>query len=89
MMGIAMKSLTSSKKILTILNRLGHSVSYTKAEELETDMTFSSLQENQIFPPGVVLAQDLRTNVAWDNFDRFVETLSGKNTLHDTVGILY
>lgn len=25
----------------------------------------------------------------WDNYDRFVETSSGKNTLHDTVGIIY
>ena len=24
------------------------------------------------------------TGVAWDNFDRFVETKSGKDTLHDT-----
>ena len=27
--------------------------------------------------------------MAFDNFDRFVETLSGKDTLHDTVGIVY
>lgn len=29
------------------------------------------------------------TGVAFDNFDRFVETKSGKDTLHDTVGIIY
>ena len=29
------------------------------------------------------------TGVAWDNFDRFVETKSGKDTLHDTVGVAY
>ena len=27
--------------------------------------------------------------MAFDNFDRFVETLGGKDTLHDTVGIAY
>ncbi|CAH1112528.1 unnamed protein product [Psylliodes chrysocephalus] len=27
--------------------------------------------------------------VAFDNFDRFVDTLNGKETLHDTVGIIY
>lgn len=31
----------------------------------------------------------LSSGVAWDNFDRIVETSSGKNTLHDTVGIIY
>ena len=29
------------------------------------------------------------TGVAWDNFDRFLETITGKETLHDTVGITY
>ena len=27
--------------------------------------------------------------IAWDNYDRFVATRSGKDTLHDTVGITY
>ena len=31
----------------------------------------------------------LSTGVAFDNFDRYVETMSGKDTLHDTVGIAY
>ena len=29
------------------------------------------------------------TGVTWDNFDRFLETITGKETLHDTVGITY
>ena len=29
------------------------------------------------------------TGCAWDNNDRFVATLSGQNTLNDTVGIFY
>lgn len=29
------------------------------------------------------------TGVAYDNFDRYEETKSGKDTLHDTVGIIY
>ena len=29
------------------------------------------------------------TGVAWDNFDRFLETKSGKGTLHDSVGVAY
>ena len=29
------------------------------------------------------------TGVAWGNFDRFVETKSGEDTLRDTVGIAY
>lgn len=32
---------------------------------------------------------DLNTGVVFDNFDRFVETHNGKDTLHDTVGIIF
>ena len=37
----------------------------------------------------MVLTSSLGTGLAWDNFDRFLETCSGKDTLHDTVGIAY
>ena len=29
------------------------------------------------------------TGVTWDDFDKFPETTTGKETLHDTVGITY
>lgn len=32
---------------------------------------------------------DLNTGVAFDSYDRFTETLSGKDTLHNAVGIIY
>ena len=35
------------------------------------------------------LKPSLATDVAFNNFDRFVEKLSGKDTLHDIVGIAY
>ena len=31
----------------------------------------------------------LTVDIAYDNFNQSVETLSGKDTLHDTVGIVY
>ena len=88
-MGIAMKSLTGSRKILEILNRLGHSVSYHVGEELETELTISTDYKQQVTPHGMQLLSSLSTELAFDNFDRYIETLSGKDTLHDTVGIAY
>lgn len=41
-----------------------------------------------MLPDGMHRRSDLHTGVAFDNFDLFVETLTGKNTLHDTVGIV-
>ncbi|GFV05785.1 hypothetical protein TNCV_5035241 [Trichonephila clavipes] len=39
--------------------------------------------------PAVMKMEDLINGVAFDNFDRYVDTLTGKDTLHDTVGIIY
>lgn len=46
-------------------------------------------ERSQSCPPGISLVPHLSTGVAFNNFDRFVETTSGKDTLHDTVGIIY
>ncbi|KAK4886112.1 hypothetical protein RN001_002383 [Aquatica leii] len=81
---MALKSLTSSKKIINILNRFGHCCNYTTLEELET---ISFVHQTQVCSPYIILNPLLCTGVA--SFDRYVDTLNGKETLHDTVGIIY
>lgn len=49
MLGSAVKSMTNSRKLLTMLNNYGSTVSYTIADNT------------------------LCTNVAFDNYDRFVD----------------
>lgn len=88
-LGATLKSLTSSRKIIDIINRYGHCCSYNVIEELETEATFSSTYAEKVCPEGIVLADDLHTGVAFDNYDRFVDTATGKDTLHDTVGVIY
>ena len=89
MLGIALKSLTGSRKVIEIVNRLGHCASYHTIQEIETETTFESAKQNLVTPNGMKLNPHCGTGVAWDNFDRFVDTVSGKETLHDTVGIAY
>ena len=72
-----------------MLNRYGHCISYHPAEEIETEMTFGTREANQVTPHRMIRNPQYGTGVAWDNFDRFVETESGKDILHDTVGIVY
>lgn len=60
-----------------------------EAEELETEMTYTSVQENGVIPTGITAVNGCSTHVAFDNFVRFVDTTSGKDTMHDTVGIRY
>jgi hypothetical protein len=37
-MGLGVKSLTGSRKVINILYRMGHSISYPTIEELETQL---------------------------------------------------
>lgn len=71
------------------MNKFGHCCSYTVIEEQETEATFASTSSTQICPADITKAPNLQTGVAFDNFDRFVDTLTGKDTLHDTVGIIF
>lgn len=89
-LGLVTKSITGSRRMIEILNRLGHCVSYTAVEELETEIAYGCAANTELLPHGLVPGNpSLRTHVAFDNFDKFVETSSGKDTLHDTVGIVY
>lgn len=86
---MTLKSLTNSNKIINIKNKYGHCCSYTVLEELETEATFASTHQNDIYPEGISRLDNICTGLAYNNFDRFVDTSSGKDTLHDTVGIIF
>lgn len=87
--GMTIKSLTSSRKIVDILNRIGVSISYNLVEEIETEMAFKISQKVNYLPDGLIAENpNLCTMAAFDNYDRYVETLDGRNTLHDTNGIV-
>lgn len=88
-LAMTLKSLTSSRKVVEIINRYGHCCSYHVAKELETETTYASSQRSATCPEGIIRTKGLHTGLAFDNFDRFVDTSSGKDTLHDTVGIIY
>ena len=47
MLGLALKSLPGSKKVIEMMNKLGHYVSYHTVEEIETEMTFEATKDNQ------------------------------------------
>ena len=86
---LVIKSLTDIKKVIEMLNHYGLCSSYTTIQELETEVTFCSYSENIITPPEMKRSPNLCNGLAFDNFDGFVETSTGKNTLHDTVCIAY
>lgn len=88
-LGMAIKILTSSRKLVDILNRYGHCISYNAIEEIETEATYTSTSRAGLCPEIINKTQNLSVGIAYDNFDRFFNTKTGKDTLHDTVGIIY
>lgn len=85
MLGMAVKSITGGRLVVDILNRLDYCISYTKVLEFETSAAYSCAAKKQLCPSGIIPTSTLSSGVAWDNYDRYVETSSGKDTLHDTV----
>jgi hypothetical protein len=88
LLAMAVKSMTGSKQLVTILNRLGNVISYSKVEEIETSLAASILERKESCPPGVSGESGV-VGLAFDNYEELCYTLSGANTLHDTMGILY
>ena len=87
--GLPFKSTTGSRQVIDMLNHMNQSVSYSVAEELETELTYNVTKDNSVTPPGLSESSDTGIGLAFDNYDRFMDTPSGKDTLHDTVGIGY
>ena len=79
--GLAMKSLTGSRKVTEVLNRLGHSISYSAAQEIKTELTLDGTKENRLILQQMTIDSEAGVRLAFDNFDRFVEKLNGKDTL--------
>ena len=69
--------------------RLCYCASYHTIKEFENEMTIEATKSVKATPFGMSLNATAATSVAWDNFDRFVKTKSGKDTLQDSVGIVY
>ena len=88
-LGLELSSLTGSKLSLQILNRLGHSISYSEAKGLETEFAYLVELLDRDSPGGIQLYLYLATASVCDNNDASAETLDGKATLHATVGHTY
>lgn len=86
----AVKTLTGNVEVIKLLNRLGHGVSYSKLEEIETELCLQKLQSGDEM--GLILPSNIYpgvpTTLAFDNIDRLEETLSGGGTSHRVNGIV-
>lgn len=64
-LGMTLKGLTNSRKIINIINKYGHCCSYTVLEELENEATFASAQQKFICPENNTRSKNLSTGLAY------------------------
>ena len=84
------KALTGNVELIKILNRLGHGISYSQLEEIDTALCLQKLANEDEF--GIAIPSNMvagvPTHLAYDNIDRLEETLSGSGTSHRVNGII-
>ena len=80
----AVKSLTGNVELIHALNRPGHSVSYSKLEEIDTSLC---LQKLALSLDNIALPRYHFSTLAWDNIDWLEEIISGKGTSYRVNGI--
>ena len=80
-----------SKKVITLLNRLGLSISYDEMMRIDTRLAERIIQEAGEFrvPVGPSIKSGFTIHGAMDNFDHEGGTLSGKFGSHDTILMLF
>ena len=66
LIAMALKSRTGSRRVLTILNRLGYCINYTATEELETKLEYSILDRKLNCPDGAEV--DELAGLAFDTY---------------------
>ena len=86
---MAVKQLTGSAKVVTLLNRFGHALSLPQINEIEVSTAETVLQRDlQAFVPTSICQGGHFVHFCWDNNNLNENTLSGANTTHCTNGIL-
>ena len=69
---------------MKLLNRLGHSISNTQWEELDTAVCLAK-KEDDLLPSNII--PGIPSDLVFDKIDRMEETISGSGTSH-RVGIV-
>lgn len=85
-LGMTVRHISGSSKLIGLLNGLGHSVSHSAVLQHDTDLALQQLRTESLVPQG--FGKEVFTTLVWDNCDFGEETLSGAGTTHVTNGII-
>ena len=79
--------MTGNFKLIKIINRLGHGVSYTKLADVDTAYAIQNISTNSGLMPEEIQPYQ-QASIVYGNFDSLGETLSGAGTTHSVNGIV-
>ena len=79
--------MTANFKLIKIINRLGHGVSYTKLADVDTAYAIQKISTNSGLMPEEIQPYQ-QASIVYGNFDSLGETLSGAGTTHSVNGIV-
>ena len=86
-LGLALKAITRSKKVLTLMNEYGHCSETVRRVDMSLESTLNNSE--YFIPDGIKTKPNLSTRTVWDNFNINLETPSGANTSHHIYGVCY
>lgn len=85
-LGMTIRHLSGSSKMIGLLNGLGHASSHTTVLELDTALAEKQIAQGDGIPEGI--EEGKFSTLVWDNNDFGEETKSGHGTTHNTNGII-
>ena len=90
LLGMTLRHLFRSAEIITLMNKLGHSVNYSFVLELETSIMKRIQQSSTLLSPLIIRNPSCRSlfHSDFDNFDKFVNELTGSGSVHTAHGIM-
>ena len=87
---MALRHLYRSEKLVTLLNRLGHSESYSFALEPETALAEATIQSSSQLSNKIIRSPSGPSlfHSEFDNFNSLINSLTGKGSIHTAHGIM-
>ena len=91
--GLGLHNMVDQKLPILILSRLGQSITYYTVREIETaqaELAEQFNKDNMALPIQPKHSSSIVPTIFWwDNFDRFVDNLTGAGSIHNTPGIAF
>ena len=87
---MTLRHLFRSSQVNTLMNRLGHAETYSFSLELETALAHALEEESSVLTPQIIKNPPVPSlfHSDFDNFDQFINYLSGSGSVHTSHGIM-